>query len=242
MSSTTLPTRHAHRSRAAWKNLQVQPSPVGPTYWSEYNNPEDKADDDYYIYVTPEDESRRWRLGFDRIRSLFKSHTGDKEAASATEPLLRNSLPKLSPLGGDEDVTSRRPTSSSSSETDSLMSRDEHRSRYGTFAYEASFDSFHDSISPLLAASMSLFLAAVLSVVLFVLRSVGRHRLREEVDGVVSIGIVISLAFGGLGAWGMVGHRATTGRWVVVVVTYGVVLVVDSILAMRLLDDVRGGL
>jgi hypothetical protein len=218
--------------------LQDQVVPTGPTYWSEYNNPEDKADDDYYIYVTPQEESP-WK--FDKIRSLFKSRRSDKEA-SENEPLLRNSLPKLAHLDGEEDLTTQRPTSSSSSETDSLASRDERRSRYGTFAYEGSFDSFNDSISPLLAASMALFLAAVLSVVLFVLRSVGRHRMREEVDGVVSIGIVISLAFGGLGAWGLVGHRPTTARWIVVVVTYGVVLVVDAILALRLLDDVRKGL
>lgn len=204
---------------------------MAPAYWSEYNNPEDKADDDYYIYVTPQDESRRWN----KIRSLFGFHKRDRKEAET------DGLPKLSPLEAAEGLASRRPSSSSSSETDSLVSRDEHRSRYGTFAYEASINSFNDNISPLLAASMSLFLAAVLSMVLLVLRSVGRHRLREEVDGVVSIGIVVSLAFGGLGAWGLVGHRPTTGRWIVVVLTYGVVLVVDAILATRLLDDVRKG-
>jgi hypothetical protein len=232
---TQLPPRHAQRKAA--KRTDQSQAAIGPVYWSEYNDPEDKADDDYYIYITPQ-ESQRWSIGYRKIKRLFKSYRSDKESASETERLL----PKLSSLeAAEEALLPRRPSSASSSDTSSIMSHED-RSRYGTFAYEASFDSFNDSISPLLAASMSLFLAAVLSVVLFVLRSVGRHRLRDEVDGVVSIGIVISLAFGALGAWGLAGQRPTPGRWAVVVVTYGTVLAVDAILATRLLNDVRKGL
>lgn len=249
-SMTTLPPQNTRRSRASRKNgreLNVQPAVTkGPSYWSEYNDPEDKADDDYYIYVDPQDDASHWRFGYGKIMSLFKHHKDRKESESdETARLLQHAdLPKPSSLEAAEQdpLSSQRPSSISSSETSSLMSREENRSAYGTFVYEPSFDSLNDNISPLLASSMALFLAMVLSVVLLVLRSVGRHRLREEVDGVVSIGIVISLAFGGLGAWGLVGYRPTTGRWVVVVLTYGIVLVVDAILATRLLNDVRKGI
>jgi hypothetical protein len=252
-SMATLPAQNIHRSRASRIRGRVpkphgQPTRTnGPSYWSEYNDTGDKPDDGYYIYVDPND-SVFWRLFFDKIMSLFKIRKKDprqSDLGSTTLPGQHGRPPKLSSFEPTEqdNLISSRPSSSSSSsdETDSLLSREESHTRYGTFAYERQFDPDNDTISPLIASSIALFLAVVLSLVLLVLRSVGRHRSREEIDGVVTLGILIGLIFGGVGAWGLVGRQSSAVRRSMVVLTYGIIVLMDILLVTKVLNDVRKG-
>jgi len=97
-----------------------------------------------------------------------------------------------------------------------------------------------DRITWLIVSSMSLFFSITLSLVLLVLCEVGKHRAREEIDLVTLGGMIISLGFGITGLWGLV-FRGKAGftRWMVGVLVFGLVVLVNALLVTYLLGQLR---
>jgi hypothetical protein len=174
---------------------------------------------------------------FNRMKSLFIS--------SSTEPNQSKSQPSehdplLPPATLPKDLFTDASESTSTSDDDSDFNNSSH---YGTMFNPNtlhSHDTDIDRITGLIVSSMSLFFSITLSLVLLVLCEVGKHRAREEIDLVTLGGMIISLGFGITGLWGLV-FRGKAGftRWMVGVLVFGLVVLVNSLLITYLLGQLR---
>lgn len=228
------------------KRRSITQKPV--RYWSEYDHPEDGDEEGgYYIYVDPdaEDESMipfkdTFSKLFGSVRKLFGREGKPENMQESDEftPLLLPQvvLPKASLSDSLDDDDS---TSSSSDEDENPF-----MNRYNTiFGGTASTqDPDNDAITTLLASSMSLFFSATLSLILLVLGEVGRHKAREEIDITTIAGSVISIVFGVGGFWGLVlRSRAGLSRWIVGLLAFGLIVLVNAITLARLASQLRNG-
>jgi hypothetical protein len=213
-------------------------------YWSEYDNPEDEADDGaYYIYVDPESEAsiipfqKTFSNMYNRIKAVFSKKCEETTHKNREfEPLLpQEVLPKTTPA----ESSMESDTESSSDDGHSVMNL----RRYDTiFNQPGSQGSHHDRIISLLISSMSLFFATTLSLVLLVLREVGKHKDREEIDIVSIVGIIIDLSFGVGGFWGLVlRRRAGFTRWMVGILVFGLVILVNVVLIGNIVTEFKNG-
>jgi hypothetical protein len=214
-------------------------------YWSEYDYPEDEADDGaYYIYVDPESEGsiipfqKSFNNLYNRIKSIFsKKHDDSVPKNPEFDALLpQEVLPKNSPAEYSLDSD----TESSSDDGHSVMNL----RRYDAICNDPGHHGSHnDRIISLLVSSMSLFFSVTLSLVLLVLREVSKHKDREEVDIVSILGIIISLSFAVGGFWGLV-LRGSAGftRWMVGILVFGLILSVNVVLIGSIVTELRKGL
>lgn len=216
-------------------------------YWSEYDHPEDSSDSDngYYIYVDP-NEDTSWvpfrstaTKIFNGVSSLFCHGKVNRRAQNLdveSDPLLPTQVLPKSPLfdGSLDDETT---TSSSSSDEDDENLLAPHILRaYGTLpqktaVYDPATAPPEDTITALLTSSLSLFFSVTLSLVLLVLSATGRRNARGEIDIVVIVGVVVSLAFAAVGFWGMVrGRGVGLTRWAVAGLVFAAVVLGDGVL------------
>jgi hypothetical protein len=236
--------RRARKPKPDWTKV----GGAGARYWSEYDHPEELGEDDdengYYIYVNPDEpEESVIELVKDTFRTFRRLFIKDKEKrAEATEhdALLGGRaagvLPKI-PFSEDD-------LNSSSSSEDEDEAHAAIRSQYGTFlrhefqSHEGSDE--YDVITMTLFSAISLFFSTTISIVLLVLSAVGKHKAREEVDIVVSLGVFVSLAFALAGFWGLARQGAGWARWIAAAFIFGGVVVIDGILMAKLVGELKG--
>jgi hypothetical protein len=236
-------------SRLKRKPRQVAQKP-STRYWSEYDHPEDGSDEEgYYIYVDPDDTDitlipfqKQLTSILLKAKNFFSSRKSEpklRKQSSEFDPLLSaTTLPKLPFPSADNDSDSDDASSTTSQSSGPYTHR-----LHSLYSDIPGVFHYHDPLIPLLISSMSLFFSTVLSLVLLVLNELGRNKAREEIDLITVFVSAISLAFAAAGFYGLV-LRDHTGyaRWLVAVLVFGLVVIVNAVLWVRLIGDLsRGG-
>ncbi|KAI9167671.1 SPX domain-containing protein [Paramyrothecium foliicola] len=199
--------------RTARRPPQVTFDPLPPPemqpaskYWNEYDNGSEAGDqDDYAIYVNPEEDASF--PGLDYINSIFSPQLGKVKAWFRGNRSLEN-RPLLFPEAHDGYLSSSgRPDS----DTDEVSSNDGLPTHgYATFHAFPSVNEqkairyrekalFFGTIGCFAASYTLLFITSFLILT-------GKHKLRIEVDAAVTVGVVISLFCAG-SALGMTFYR-----------------------------------
>ncbi|OQO02533.1 hypothetical protein B0A48_12060 [Cryoendolithus antarcticus] len=168
---------------------------AGPTYWSEYDHPEDGSEggDAYMIYIDPNEKSSIEAL-FDRLGGLFSRKQKSDSTARSPSP--------TSPTSPSDDE------SSDDDETIALARPRQRGKSYGTLpTLQTSVARSHRSLEeeqqsvfflPLFAAT-SLVASLVILVVGYILAATGRHKFVKTVDAGVVFAVVTSLLFAVVG-------------------------------------------
>jgi hypothetical protein len=248
--ASSLSATPGESSRPKRKPKQMPAKPTA-RYWSEYDHPEDGSEDEaYYIYVDPDDSDinlipfkQTFVSIYVKVKTLWSRQRPEPKQdkqPSEFDPLLpTTTVPKLpysypsAENDSDSDDASSTTSDSSGPYTHRLHSL--YSDIPGVFHY-------HDPLIPLLISAMSLFFSTVLSLVLLVLNELGRNKARQEIDLVTVFGSAISMAFAVAGFYGLV-LRSQTGytRWLVGILVFGLVLLVNAVLWARLIGDISKG-
>ncbi|OQO05322.1 hypothetical protein B0A48_09090 [Cryoendolithus antarcticus] len=165
---------------------------AGPTYWSEYDHPEDgdEGGDAYMIYIDPNQKSSIEAF-FDRLGGLFLRKRKSDSAAESPSP----SSPSDDESSDDDETTA--------------LARPRGRGKsYGALpTLQTSVARSHRSLEeqqqsvfflPLFAAT-SLVASLVILVVGYILAATGRHKFVKTVDAGVVFAVVTSLLFAVVG-------------------------------------------